>query len=154
MVKNKFKTILGKVISENVKNDFRNELESYKQEITGIIRFLHAKLGDAEIKIAGLEEKNGLLEKRVNQLENKTETQELTIKELERDLHEKIVECELQRNSRQSSTPGEIFVENEMYSMTLDNNRVQDPISKSPQPETFGLTDDQLNSLAHEYGSV
>ena len=69
--------------------NLRNDLESCKHEI-GKIRGLQTKLSDAEIAIIEYKE-------RIEELENKTESQGLKINELERMLDEKIIESEMNR---------------------------------------------------------
>ena len=74
-------------------------MESFKREISGKVRYLQVELSDAKFEIDSLKTKNGELEKRVEELENKNETQKLIIDQLEQTIDEKIIESEMRRTT-------------------------------------------------------
>ena len=108
----------------------RNEIENYKQEITGKVRFLQAELSDAKMEIADYK-------KRTEELENKVETQDLKIDHLEKMLDEKILETEMQKMTIEG---------------TKSNVQIPKPISKTVvSKENYGLNKNQMEAIA-KYG--
>jgi len=91
---------------------------------------LQAELSDAKFEIVGLKTKNEILETRVEELENKTETQELKIDQLEQTIDEKIIENEMQK---------------------MKMGKKEKTIQFSERPSCFYLNDDELAILS-QYG--
>ena len=134
-------------ISDNLKNELKNELESYKREITRKVQFLQVELSNAKIEIADLKTKNEDLEKRVEELENKAETQDLKIDHLEKTIDEKIIENEMQRMTIE--TRERAIQVSELPRLAQSKNR--SPALEMIAQKNFGLSDDELEFLS-EYG--